>query len=86
MLTAPYPARIGVRLADPGQTAAAGQAVLVLFDTEPARARVGLPPELAVGLAVGTVLLSSWAVRNCKPPCARSDRILTQTRAADRSF
>jgi membrane fusion protein, multidrug efflux system len=26
---------------------------LVLFDTEPARARVGLPPELAAGLAVG---------------------------------
>lgn len=53
VLTAPYPARIGARLADPGQTAAAGQTVLVLFDREPARARVGLPPELAAGLAVG---------------------------------
>ena len=53
VLTAPYPARIGARLADPGQTAAAGQTVLVLFDTKPARARVGLPPEMAAGLAVG---------------------------------
>jgi len=60
VLTAPWPARIGARMADPGQTAAAGQTVLVLFDTQPARARVGLPPELAAGLAVGdsvTVLL-----------------------------
>jgi len=53
VLTAPYAARIGARMADPGQTAAAGQTVLVLFDTQPARARVGLPPELAAGLAVG---------------------------------
>lgn len=53
VLTAPYPARIGARMADPGQTAAAGQAVLVLFDAAPARARVGLPPELAAGLTVG---------------------------------
>lgn len=53
VLTAPYPARIGARMADPGQTAAAGQTVLVLFDTEPARARIGLPPDLAAGLMVG---------------------------------
>ena len=53
VLTAPYPARIGARMADPGQTAAAGQTVVVLFDTEPARARVGLPPELAAGLVAG---------------------------------
>lgn len=53
VLTAPYAARIGARIADPGQTAAAGQPVLVLFDAQPARARVGLPPELASGLAVG---------------------------------
>ncbi len=60
VLTAPYPARIGARLADPGQTATAGQSVLVLFDTAPARARVGLPPELAAGLAVGdTVTLEA---------------------------
>lgn len=61
VLTAPYAARIGARLADPGQTAAAGQTVLVLFDANPARARVGLPPDLAAGLAVGdtvTVILS----------------------------
>ncbi len=53
VLRAPYPARIGARMADPGQTAAAGQTVVVLFDTEPARARVGLPPELANGLVAG---------------------------------
>jgi RND family efflux transporter MFP subunit len=53
VLRAPFDARIGTRLADPGQTAAAGQAVLVLFDAAPARARVGLPPDLAAGLAVG---------------------------------
>ena len=60
VLTAPFDARIGARMADPGQTAAAGQAVLVLFDAAPARARVGLPPDLAAGLAVGdTVALES---------------------------
>lgn len=53
VLTAPWPARIGTRMADPGKTVAAGQAVLVLFDTAPARARVGLPPEMVAGLAVG---------------------------------
>lgn len=53
VLTAPYAARIGARMTDPGQTAAAGQTVLVLFDTKPAQARVGLPPELTVGLVVG---------------------------------
>lgn len=53
VLTAPFDARIGARMADPGQTAAAGQTVLVLFDAAPARARVGLPPELAAGLSVG---------------------------------
>jgi membrane fusion protein, multidrug efflux system len=56
VLTAPYAARIGARLADPGQTAAAGQTFLVLFDTAPARARVGLPPELAAGLIVGDTI------------------------------
>ncbi len=63
VLFAPYPARIGARMADPGQTAAAGQTVLVLFDASPARARVGLPPELAAGLAVGgTVTLELGGV------------------------
>jgi membrane fusion protein, multidrug efflux system len=56
ILTAPFAARIGARMADPGQTAAAGQTVMVLFDTAPARARVGLPPELAVGLSVGSTV------------------------------
>jgi RND family efflux transporter MFP subunit len=56
VLTAPYAARIGARMADPGQTAAAGQAVLVLFDAGAARARVGVPPDLAAELAVGDVV------------------------------
>lgn len=53
VLTAPFRARIGARLADPGQTAAAGQTVLVLYDAAPARARVGLPPDLAAALQPG---------------------------------
>jgi len=56
VLTAPYPARIGARMADRGQTAAAGQAILVLFDARPAHARVGLPPELVTALAVGDMV------------------------------
>jgi len=57
VLTAPFDARIGARMADPGQTAVAGQTLLVLFDAAPARARVGLPPELAAGLSVGDSLV-----------------------------
>ncbi len=53
VLMAPYSARIGARMADPGQTAAVGQTVMVLFDAAPARARIGLPAELAARLAVG---------------------------------
>lgn len=53
VLTAPFAARIGARLADPGQTVAAGQNLLVLFDAGPAQARVGLPPDLAARLRVG---------------------------------
>jgi membrane fusion protein, multidrug efflux system len=53
VLTAPFAARIGARMADVGQTTAAGQPVLVLYDAAPARARVGLPPDLAAGLSVG---------------------------------
>ncbi|WP_322890795.1 MULTISPECIES: efflux RND transporter periplasmic adaptor subunit [unclassified Yoonia] len=53
VLTAPFAARIGARLADPGQTVAAGQTALVLYDAAPARARVGLPPDLAAGLQTG---------------------------------
>ncbi len=57
VLKAPFAARIGARMADPGQTVAAGQPVLVLFDAAPAQARVGLPPDLAAGLAVGDAVL-----------------------------
>jgi RND family efflux transporter MFP subunit len=53
VLITPFAARIGARLADPGQTVAAGQSVLVLFDAAPARARIGLPPDLAATLTVG---------------------------------
>ena len=57
VLIAPFAARIGARLADPGQTVAAGQPLLVLFDAGPAQARVGLPPELAAGLAAGDLMV-----------------------------
>jgi RND family efflux transporter MFP subunit len=56
VLTAPFAARIGERLADPGQTASIGQPVLVLFDAGPAQARVGLPPDLVVDLAPGDLV------------------------------
>lgn len=56
VLTAPFAARIGARTTDPGQTVAAGQTVLVLFDTAPSLARVGLPPELAAELSVGDIV------------------------------
>lgn len=53
VLHAPFAARVGTRMADPGQTVAAGQPVLVLFDAAPARARVGLPPMIAARLQLG---------------------------------
>jgi RND family efflux transporter MFP subunit len=53
VLLAPFEARIGARMADPGQTAAAGQTVLVLHDAGPAQVRVALPPDLAGSLQVG---------------------------------
>ncbi|PWK59151.1 efflux RND transporter periplasmic adaptor subunit [Roseicyclus mahoneyensis] len=57
VLTAPFAARVGARLADPGQTVAPGERVLVLFDAAPARARIGLPPDLAAGLSVGDAVM-----------------------------
>ncbi len=53
VLTAPFAARIGARLVEPGQTIAAGQPVLTLLDTAPPRLRVGLPPDLAATLSPG---------------------------------
>jgi membrane fusion protein, multidrug efflux system len=50
---APFDARVGARLADPGQAVAAGQPVLRLFDAAPARLRVGVPPDLAMRLLSG---------------------------------
>lgn len=53
VLVAPFDARVGARLADPGQTAGAGQPVLVLFDANPPQARIGVPPDLVTGLSAG---------------------------------
>lgn len=53
VLTAPFAARIGSRLVEPGQTISAGQPVLMLLDTAPPRLRVGLPPDLARTLSPG---------------------------------
>ena len=53
VLTAPFAARIGARLAEPGQTVSAGQPVLTLLDAAPPRLRVGLPPDLAATLSPG---------------------------------
>lgn len=53
VLTAPFAARIGSRLVEPGQTVSAGQPVLTLLDTAPPRLRVGLPPDLAATLSPG---------------------------------
>jgi len=50
---APFDARVGIRLADPGQAIAAGQPVLRLFDAAPPRLRVGVPPHLAAALSAG---------------------------------
>jgi RND family efflux transporter MFP subunit len=50
---APFDARVGARLADPGQAIAAGQPVLRLYDDGPARLRVGVPPHLATALPEG---------------------------------
>jgi membrane fusion protein, multidrug efflux system len=50
---APFDARVGARLADPGQAIGAGQPVLRLFDATPARLRVGVPPHLAMTLPPG---------------------------------
>lgn len=86
VLLAPFAARIGDRLADPGQTVASGQTVLVLFDTGPARVRAGLPPDLAAGLAVGDAVRVDYggavqmaAVRQIRPdldPSTRSRSII----------
>ncbi|AZL58228.1 efflux RND transporter periplasmic adaptor subunit [Tabrizicola piscis] len=85
-LLAPFAARIGDRLADPGQTVASGQTVLVLFDSGPARVRVGLPPDLAAGLAVGDAVRVDYggavqmaAVRQIRPdldPSTRSRSVI----------
>lgn len=94
VLAAPFAARIGERLADPGQTVAAGQTVLVLFDASPARARVGLPPDLASDLRVGDTVLvdmggtfQSAAIRQIRPDLDPSTRsrsvVLTLPTVAD---
>lgn len=56
VLTAPFSARIGARLADAGQTVSAGQPVLTLFENKPPLLRVGLPPDLAASLREGDLV------------------------------
>jgi membrane fusion protein, multidrug efflux system len=53
VLKAPFGARIGARMADPGQTVPEGQPVLTLFEDASPLLRVGLPPDLAAGLREG---------------------------------
>ncbi len=53
VLKAPFGARIGARMADPGQTVAEGQPLLTLFEDADPLLRVGLPPDLAAGLREG---------------------------------
>lgn len=81
VLTAPFAARIGARLADPGQTAAAGQPVLVLFEAAPPRARIGLPPDLAATLSAGQAVtvkmddrMLTATVRQIRPDLDSSTR------------
>lgn len=86
VLVAPFAARIGARLADAGQTAAAGQTVVVLFEAEPPRARVGVPPDIAASLSPGDQLwielngsLVETTLRQIRPdldPATRSRTIL----------
>jgi membrane fusion protein, multidrug efflux system len=86
VLRAPFAATVGARMADLGQTAAIGQPVMVLFDTAPARARIGLPPDLAAGLTIGdlvTVALDGAqyqaVLRHIRPdldPATRSRAVL----------
>lgn len=81
-LTAPFDAIIGPRLADPGQTVAAGAPVLTLYDAAPPRLRVGLPPDLATSLSLGdgltvdlggtTVTATVAAIRPDLDPSTRS--------------
>lgn len=63
VLRAPFAARIGARLVDPGQTTIVGQPVLVLHDASPARLRVGLPPDLAATLSPGDALAVEFGGR-----------------------
>ena len=53
VLRAPYDGRIGRRHADPGAVLGAGEPVLSLLEDASPRMRVGLPPEIAAGLAAG---------------------------------
>ncbi len=52
-LRVPFDAVLGARLADPGQTVAAGQALVTLLEDTGPRLRVGLPAALAARLAIG---------------------------------
>lgn len=84
-LAAPFAARVGARLADPGQTLAAGQPVLTLFEDRPPRLRAGLPPDLAATLSPGMavrVVLGGGRVLDGRVAALRPDLDpATRTRA-----
>ena len=54
ILRAPFPGEVGARVADPGQTVAAGSPVLTLLESSAPELHVGLPPALAAGIEPST--------------------------------
>ncbi len=63
ILRAPFAGAIGARSLDDGATVTAGTPVVELFETGRPEARVGVPPEVAAGLAVGAVIKLEHADR-----------------------
>ncbi|MEM9318123.1 MAG: efflux RND transporter periplasmic adaptor subunit, partial [Pseudomonadota bacterium] len=61
VLRAPFSGEIGARAADPGQTLAAGAAVLTLLQDGAAELHIGLPPALAATLEPGLEVESTVA-------------------------
>ncbi|MEO0371315.1 MAG: efflux RND transporter periplasmic adaptor subunit [Pseudomonadota bacterium] len=53
ILRAPFAGQVGARMADLGQTVGAGIPVLRLLEEASPRLRVGLPADMAMGLAIG---------------------------------
>lgn len=55
ILTTPFDGIVGQQFIDSGTVVNAGMAVVDLFETSNTQARIGLPPEVAMSLAVGNV-------------------------------